>query len=127
MIDIDPQGNASTGLGVPRASRTVTTYDVLMGEAKLEDAIEEAMLKGVAGLEKLKGSTGLVVDVSGSMNYKLARKGENHPARGGKMIDARVVDAKMKIDDRAVDVTATANEIGAEPKPACRSCMPCWR
>jgi len=43
---------------------------------KLEDAIEEAMLKGVAGLAKLKGSTGLVVDVSGSMNYKLAKKGE---------------------------------------------------
>ena len=39
VIDIDPQGNASTGLGVPRASRTVTTYDVLMGEAKLEEAI----------------------------------------------------------------------------------------
>jgi len=43
---------------------------------KLEDAIEEAMLKGIAGLAKLKGSTGLVVDVSGSMNYKLAKKGE---------------------------------------------------
>jgi chromosome partitioning protein len=39
VIDIDPQGNASTGLGIPRASREVTTYDVLMGEAKLADAI----------------------------------------------------------------------------------------
>src|SRR5215470_1728000 len=43
---------------------------------KLEDAIEKAMLKGIAGLEKLEGSTGLVVDVSGSMNYKLSKKGE---------------------------------------------------
>jgi len=43
---------------------------------KLEDAIEEAMLKGIAGLAKLKGSTGLVVDVSGSMDYKLAKNGE---------------------------------------------------
>ena len=43
---------------------------------KLEDAIEKAMLKGIAGLEKLVGSTGLVVDVSGSMNYKLSKKGE---------------------------------------------------
>jgi 60 kDa SS-A/Ro ribonucleoprotein len=42
----------------------------------LEDAIEKAMLKGIAGLEKLVGSTGLVVDVSGSMNYKLSKKGE---------------------------------------------------
>ena len=43
---------------------------------KLEDALEKAMLKGIAGLDKLAGLTGLVVDVSGSMNYKLAKKGE---------------------------------------------------
>ena len=39
---------------------------------KLEDAIESAMLKGIAGLEKLPGSTGLVVDVSGSMDGALS-------------------------------------------------------
>jgi 60 kDa SS-A/Ro ribonucleoprotein len=43
---------------------------------KLEDALENAMLKGIAGFEKLSGSTGLVVDVSGSMNSKLSKKGE---------------------------------------------------
>jgi 60 kDa SS-A/Ro ribonucleoprotein len=43
---------------------------------KLEEAIEKAMLKGIAGSEKLPGVTGLVVDVSGSMNYRLAKKGE---------------------------------------------------
>jgi hypothetical protein len=43
---------------------------------KLEDAIEKAMLKGIAGFEQLVGSTGLVVDVSGSMNYRLSKKGE---------------------------------------------------
>jgi 60 kDa SS-A/Ro ribonucleoprotein len=43
---------------------------------KLEEAIEQAMLKGIAGLEKLPGVTGLLVDVSGSMNYRLAKKSE---------------------------------------------------
>jgi 60 kDa SS-A/Ro ribonucleoprotein len=43
---------------------------------KLEDAIERAMLKGISGFEQLRGSTGLVVDVSGSMNYQLSKKGE---------------------------------------------------
>jgi hypothetical protein len=43
---------------------------------KLEDAIEIAMLKGIAGLEKLAGSTGLVIDVSGSMDAALSKKGE---------------------------------------------------
>jgi hypothetical protein len=43
---------------------------------KLEEAIEKAMLKGIPGFETLSGVTGLVVDVSGSMNYRLAKKGE---------------------------------------------------
>jgi chromosome partitioning protein len=41
IIDLDPQGNASTGLGIDRRSRTHSTYDVLIGEASLRDAIVE--------------------------------------------------------------------------------------
>ena len=32
LLDLDPQGNASTGLGIPRQSRSVTSYQVLIGE-----------------------------------------------------------------------------------------------
>src|SRR5580692_12796504 len=39
IIDLDPQGNASTGLGIDRASRLHSTYDVLVGETSLRDAI----------------------------------------------------------------------------------------
>ncbi len=39
IIDLDPQGNASTGLGIDRRSRRHSTYDVLMGEAALRDAV----------------------------------------------------------------------------------------
>jgi chromosome partitioning protein len=39
VIDLDPQGNASTGLGVDRKSRKISTYDVLLGESSLAEAI----------------------------------------------------------------------------------------
>ncbi|MGD9920036.1 MAG: ParA family protein [Pseudorhodoplanes sp.] len=39
IIDLDPQGNASTGLGIDRKSRNRSTYDVLTGEASLRDSI----------------------------------------------------------------------------------------
>src|SRR5690348_11810168 len=39
VIDIDPQGNASTGLGIPRNERKLTTYDVLMGQATIAESI----------------------------------------------------------------------------------------
>ena len=43
---------------------------------KLEEAIEKAMLKGMAGCEMLPGVTGLLVDVSRSMDSAIARKSE---------------------------------------------------
>ncbi len=38
VIDLDPQGNASTGLGIDHSQRARTSYDVLIGEATLEQA-----------------------------------------------------------------------------------------
>lgn len=40
LIDLDPQGNASTGLGIDHQHRDVTTYDLLVGDASPEDAIQ---------------------------------------------------------------------------------------
>ena len=42
LVDLDPQGNASTGLGVPPAERERTSYDVLLGEATIADATQTA-------------------------------------------------------------------------------------
>jgi chromosome partitioning protein len=39
LVDLDPQGNASTGLGVSHAGREFTTYDVLIGNALLADSV----------------------------------------------------------------------------------------
>ena len=39
IVDLDPQGNASTGLGIERKDRAVSAYEVLLGDAGLHDAI----------------------------------------------------------------------------------------
>src|ERR1700761_6359831 len=48
VIDIDPQGNASTGLGIHRQDRKLTTYEVLTGEARLADAIVPTRIPGLS-------------------------------------------------------------------------------
>ena len=48
LIDSDPQGNASTGLGIGRAQRKHTLYDVLMGEKALIDC---RVMSSVPGLD----------------------------------------------------------------------------
>ncbi|MEO5374435.1 MAG: ParA family protein [Alphaproteobacteria bacterium] len=47
IIDLDPQGNASTGLGISRTARPVTSYQVLMGEAPVEKAIVATAVPGL--------------------------------------------------------------------------------
>src|SRR4051812_46337834 len=39
IVDLDPQGNASTGLGIDRRNRECSTYDVLIGEAQLRESV----------------------------------------------------------------------------------------
>ncbi|CAN5796066.1 ParA family protein [soil metagenome] len=39
LIDLDPQGNASTGLGINRADREKSSYDILLGEMPLGEAV----------------------------------------------------------------------------------------
>ncbi|HET6468986.1 MAG TPA: ParA family protein [Geminicoccaceae bacterium] len=47
VVDFDPQGNASTGLGIERAARSVTSYEVAIGQTRLEDAILETSIPGL--------------------------------------------------------------------------------
>lgn len=48
LVDLDPQGNASTGLGVEQEDRDITTYDLLAGDATLDDAIQETNLDNLS-------------------------------------------------------------------------------
>ncbi|PRY75734.1 chromosome partitioning protein [Yoonia maritima] len=48
LIDLDPQGNASTGLGIEQDQRDITTYDLLSGDASLEEAALPTSVKNLS-------------------------------------------------------------------------------
>jgi chromosome partitioning protein len=59
LIDLDAQGNASTGLGIDRPARSVTSYELILGEAELEDSIVATAIPGlsiVAASQDLAGA-----------------------------------------------------------------------
>jgi chromosome partitioning protein len=47
VVDLDPQGNASTGLGINARNLTASIYDVIMNDAPIEDCVEPTSLKNL--------------------------------------------------------------------------------
>lgn len=47
LVDIDPQGNASTGLGLGHEQRDLTTYDLLLDDASLLDVVKKTATDGL--------------------------------------------------------------------------------
>src|SRR5438105_9276410 len=64
IIDLDPQGNASTGLGIDRRNRRYSTYDVLMGEALLRDAVLATAVPRLSIAPSTLDLSGLELEVS---------------------------------------------------------------
>ncbi len=48
LIDLDPQGNASTGLGLPRSERSPGSYEFLLGLAPLGDSVRDSQIPGLS-------------------------------------------------------------------------------
>jgi len=48
IVDLDPQGNASTGLGIDRAARTISTYDLILGESTIAETAVKTSVPRVA-------------------------------------------------------------------------------
>lgn len=47
LVDLDPQGNASTGLGVEVENRTLSTYDLLLDDAPLAEVVRDTAIEGL--------------------------------------------------------------------------------
>jgi chromosome partitioning protein len=68
VIDLDAQGNASTGLGVPEPERNVSTYDVLAGAAALEQAMIETNIPNLYLAPSTRDLAGLEPEISSAPN-----------------------------------------------------------
>ena len=76
VVDLDPQGNASTGLGINARDVASSIYDVLLNDAPMEDTIEPTSLKNLfvapANLDLAGAEIELVAAFSREMRLKRA-------------------------------------------------------
>ena len=66
LIDLDPQGNASTGLGIGPEQRTLTSYDLLAGETDLNVAACKTGIPGLSIVPATGDLTSADIDLSQS-------------------------------------------------------------
>src|SRR5882724_5546995 len=64
IVNLDPQGNASTGLGIDRKNRKLSTYDVLIGEAPLRESILATAVPLLSIAPSTMDLSGLELEVS---------------------------------------------------------------
>jgi len=73
LIDLDPQGNASTGLGIAQSQREYSSYDLLIGTASVHDAVihtKVPKLDIVPATQDLSGAEIELIDV-GERTHRL--------------------------------------------------------
>jgi chromosome partitioning protein len=73
LLDLDPQGNASTGLGIDRQSRPVTSYDVLIGAQPITAAIVPTKVPLLAVVPASVDLSGAEIELvsAGQREYRL--------------------------------------------------------
>lgn len=74
LIDLDPQGNASTGLGVPLGDRHNTVYDVLVGEADVAATIYKTKVPGLKLLPATVDLSGAELELASVMQREFVLK-----------------------------------------------------
>jgi chromosome partitioning protein len=65
LIDLDPQGNASTGLGVPRSDRTTGSYRLLTGAAGLGEVVRQTTITNLSLDTAEAGLAGAEIELVG--------------------------------------------------------------
>jgi chromosome partitioning protein len=81
IIDLDPQGNASTGLGIDRRQRRYSTYDVLMREAALRDAVLATAVPRLSIAPSTLDLSGLELEVSQARDRAFRLRSALEPLR----------------------------------------------
>ncbi|MBB4351469.1 ParA family protein [Aliirhizobium cellulosilyticum] len=64
IVDLDPQGNASTGLGIDRRDRKVSSYDILVGDASVGEAAVDTAVPNLSIVPSTMDLLGFEMEIS---------------------------------------------------------------
>ncbi len=113
VVDIDPQGNASTGLGIPRNERVCTIYNVLTGDSSLGQAIVPTKIPGlsiVPSTVDLSGAELELIDLP-RRNYRLKDAFDDFFASAAQQFSYVLIDCPPSLTLLTVNAMAAADAV----------------
>src|SRR5271170_7355257 len=113
IVDLDPQGNASTGLGIDRRSRLHSTYDVLAGETALRSAIVETAVPRLHLAPSTLDLSGLELEIGQARDRAFRLRSALSPLNtiGGTKFTYVLVDCPPSLNLLTINAMAAANAI----------------
>jgi chromosome partitioning protein len=116
IIDLDPQGNASTGLGIDRRNRRVSTYDVLVGEQALRQAVVATAVPRLSIAPSTMDLSGLELELGQARDRAFRLRSAIAPLNAGKFSGVGdfsyvLVDCPPSLNLLTVNAMAAANAI----------------
>jgi chromosome partitioning protein len=113
VLDIDPQGNASTGLGIGRSERKLTTYDVLVGAANLGETVMPTKiphLSIVPSTVDLSGAELELIDLP-RRNFRLKDALEEYSVHGASPFSYVLIDCPPSLTLLTINAMVAADAV----------------
>jgi chromosome partitioning protein len=115
IVDLDPQGNASTGLGIDRRDRRFSTYDVLVATTAMRDAVLPTAVPNLSIAPSTLDLSGFELEIGQSRDRAFRLRNALAPLNAGKAdaIDFTyvLVDCPPSLNLLTVNAMAAANAI----------------
>ncbi len=110
VVDLDPQGNASTGLGIRHEARDVTVYDVLAAEAPIEGAIVPTPVENLFAIPSTIDLAGAEIELVSQFSRELRLRRALEPLKEG-AYDFILLDCPPSLGLLTVNALAAAEEL----------------
>lgn len=90
LVDLDPQGNATTGLGIAKEGLEASVYDVLLGQAPIETALQPTAIQGLVVVPSDIDLVGAEIELVSVERREFRLRDALEPRRGG--LDFLIID-----------------------------------
>ncbi len=108
-IDMDPQGNTTSGLGIDKNEVENTSYELLLGEAKIEETITKSIVENLDVIPSERGLSGAEIELIGKEEREYILKKEVERIRDD--YDFIIIDCPPSLNTLTVNAMTTADSV----------------